>query len=162
MMGCGALGGVNIIDTESGAEKQQLRHQTADYAGGVDAVAWAPCSRRLAAGMMYGDSHQPTVVVWDVRHAAPELFFPIGSGQKSASGLGESTTSLAWSPDVSQLAVGLEGGTLQLFASNSGQRLREIRAAQGEYCVYAFSPDWRLVAGGCQPRFDAPGVKPKP
>ena len=146
MMGCGALGGVNIIDSVSGAEKVKLRNQTEDLAGGVDAFAWASCSRRLAAGMMYGESDQPTAVVWDVRKTRrPSCGYQSAPGRRAQAGWANRRRRSCGRPTAHSSP---SGGTPQLFASDSGQRLREICAAQGGYCVYSFSPNWRLAAGG--------------
>src|SRR5262249_7401774 len=101
-------------------------------------VAWHVASKRLAEGTADG-----LICLWDVEREQPTLIFrgpaPVvrwwGSGKW-----------LAWAPDGGKLAAGGNNGTVHVWETGAGRRLRVLRGHKSPVCSVAFSSDGRRLA----------------
>ncbi len=113
------------------ADGREVRTLTG-HADMVTSVAFSPDSRFLASGGI--DS---TAKVWEVA---------TGREPRTLTGHAGEIYFVSFSPDGRRLASG-EGGTVRLWDLETGSTVRTIRGAFGH--AVAFSPDAKLLAGGC-------------
>ena len=164
-------GEVTVWETASG----KLLHRLAEHSGAVQAIAFSPDGRALAAGTVNGG-----VLLWDpgtgkarLRSAAhqasirclafadPRTLVTTSSDrtvrvwdvtrkeQRLELGGGEvAGTALAVSPDRKQAAWGGLDGKVRVFDLASGREVRRFDGHTGPVSAVAFAPDGKVLASG--------------
>jgi WD40 repeat protein/DNA-binding SARP family transcriptional activator len=141
----GADGQARLWDAETG--ESVLALQVHPQGIGVTRLAWSPDGTRLAAA---SDLHpvaggparvEPLVRVWDVA-SGQELY--------TVTGLPSRAWALAFSPDGTKLAVGVEAGFLKIYDAATGAESLSLPHHGGGIMAVAFSPDGVLLATGGQ------------
>ncbi len=139
------------------------------HTGRITALAWLPDGERLASAAQDGD-----VYVWrldggapeHLRHYAPVLALAISPEGRILSGTEDgfawiwevstprsaqlfaehsAVTSVAFSHDGRQFAIGRRNGTARVLLSG-GEQVAELRGHTSAVCSIAFSPDDQLLA----------------
>ena len=101
---------------------------------GVNALAWSPDGRLLAAGFNDG-----TVKLWSM---------PEGAFKATLEGHKRAVRSLAFSPDGRMLASGSEDRTIRLWTMPDASLKATLEGQDGAVDTLAFSPDGRLLGSG--------------
>ncbi len=105
----------------------------------INAVAFAPDGKTLAAASGSTPNHDSSALMWDVA---------TGKERHRLQGHSEYVTSVAFSPDGQHVITGSSDGTARLWSMITGKELRRFAVRQGQVFAVAFSPDGRTVAAG--------------
>jgi WD40 repeat protein len=124
-------GAIALWRADNGKVLQRLQE---DQQVGVQAIAFAPTARFLAAGMADG-----TVMVWEIAEKATPL--PPLNHQSPV-------TALAWNDDSTLLAVGFVDGTVLIYTIPTQQLLQTWNAHTVSITSLAFAHSLPLLATG--------------
>jgi WD40 repeat protein len=127
-------GRVSLWDVDSG---KKLRKLTGDC-GRLTALALSPDHRLFAWGDFRGG-----LALGDT--SGKELQF-VTPGSRDV--LGDPVAVLAFSPQGNQLACGHGGGTIRIYATDTGKQLHGIAAHGGGVSALAYTPDGRSLVSG--------------
>jgi WD40 repeat protein len=132
LLGC-SDGSIRELDLTSGDAQVWMQ---AHGQGALAALAVDPTEPSRFASC----AHDRTVRVWCAKNR-----WPIASCT-----LSEEPCTLDWSPDGSQLAVGLLNGSVLLLKANSLEPLASVKRHDECVLKVAFSPDGQALACGCK------------
>jgi WD40 repeat protein len=138
----GDLGALRLWDWRS--EKQL--HELKGHTGHVNDVAFSPDGKLVASS-----EHKGTIILCDAASGEQKAAFPAAEDKN------QHPSSVAWSGDSRILAVACfnpreNSGSVTLWESFTGKKLRRWDVSEGQVFAVAFAPDGATVAaaGGTQ------------
>ena len=122
---------VTILDPNSGRIVHRLHH--GDLIQCTTAIEWDRSGKRFASGGQFGD-----VFRWDAE---------TGMQQSSGQIFRVPITSMAWSPDLSRLAVAGENAFVKIVDPESCEEVIELNDSNSAVTRLSWSPDGRKLLG---------------
>lgn len=138
-----ALGRDDGTVTLYGVEGSEVLDSRSLCRGPVHSVAYSPDGGTLAVGCSSGSGEGKTALhLWNLEAGIVQNVETRGTGYPDV------FVNLAFSRDGAVLATGDKDGTVTLWDTATGTRLRELLGHTGDVTALAFSPDGATLASG--------------
>jgi WD40 repeat protein len=136
---------IKIISIKDGTMLSTLEPKSKQYRVFIDAMAYSPDNRMLAALVSEFDDPSPRILVWQTNDWS--LLFEKGISADPRLGFSKyQQDSLTWSPNSTLLTVGLKDGSIQIFSPVDAQKLVTLNGHTRWVTGVSFSPDGRTLA----------------